>query len=106
MDAGGRGRGVLSKRDQKLAAILGKMTAETMDKDRERNIGGVVVRITDPARTVADCFKYRNKIGLDVAIEAMRECVRKRRCTPDELWRSGKTCRVANVMRPYLEAMG
>lgn len=72
----------------------------------ERNIGGVVIRITTRARTVADCFKYRNKVGLDVAIEAVRECVGKRRCTPDELWRAGKVCRVANVMRPYLEAMG
>jgi predicted transcriptional regulator of viral defense system len=72
----------------------------------ERTIGGVLVHITNPARTVADCFKYRNKTGLDVAIEAMRECVKKRKCTPDELWQSGKICRVANIMRPYLEAIG
>jgi len=71
----------------------------------EHRIGGVLVRITSPAKTVADCFKYRNKIGLDVAIEAMRECVRQRRCTPNELWKQGQVCRVANVMRPYLEAI-
>lgn len=63
------------------------------------------VRITSPARTVADCFKYRNKIGLDVALESLREAWRSRRATADELWRYAKICRVANVMRPYLEAL-
>jgi len=57
------------------------------------------------AKTVVDCFKYRNKIGLDVALEALRECLRERRCTIDELWRYAKICRVANVMRPYLESL-
>jgi predicted transcriptional regulator of viral defense system len=75
------------------------------DGIEKHNIGGVIVRITNPGKTIADCFKYRNKIGLDVAIEALRECVRQRRCTPDELWKHGEVCRVANVMRPYLEAM-
>jgi len=63
------------------------------------------VRITSPARTVADCFKYRNKIGLDVALEALREAWRSKRVTADELWRYAKICRVANVMRPYLETL-
>ncbi len=63
------------------------------------------VRITSPARTVADCFKYRNKIGLDVALESLREAWRSKRATADELWRYAKICRVANVMRPYLEAL-
>jgi len=63
------------------------------------------VRMTSPARTVADCFKYRNKIGLDVALEALREAWRSKRATADELWRYAKICRVANVMRPYLEAL-
>lgn len=71
----------------------------------KRKIGGVIVRITSPAKTVADCFKYRNKIGLDVAIEAMRECVRQRRCPTAELWKQAQGCRVANIMRPYLEAL-
>ena len=57
------------------------------------------------AKTVADCFKYRNKIGLDVALEALRECQRTRKCTMDDLWHYAKICRVANVMRPYLEAI-
>ena len=70
----------------------------------EHSIEGVLVRIYNPAKTVADCFKYRNKIGLDVALEALRDCRRQRRCTNDELWRYAKICRVANVMRPYMEA--
>ena len=71
----------------------------------EHSIEGVLVRIYNPAKTVADCFKYRNKIGLDVALEALRDCRRQRRCTNDELWHYAKICRVANVMRPYMEAI-
>jgi predicted transcriptional regulator of viral defense system len=71
----------------------------------DRLIGERKVRITSPARTVADCFKYRNKIGLDVALEALREAWRDKRATSDELWRYAKVCRVANVMRPYLESL-
>lgn len=69
-------------------------------------IDGVPVKITCPAKTVADCFKYRNKIGLDVALEALRECRRQRRCSLEDLWHYAKICRVANVMKPYLEAIG
>jgi len=67
---------------------------------------GVTVRITNPAKTVADCFKYRNKIGLDVALEALKECTRKRLCSPSDLWQHAKVCRVSKVMRPYLEMLG
>jgi len=67
-------------------------------------IEGVPVKIFSPSKTVADCFKYRNKIGVDVAIEALRDCRRQRKCTNNELWRFAKLLRVANVMRPYLEA--
>jgi predicted transcriptional regulator of viral defense system len=68
-------------------------------------VNGVPVRVYSPAKTVADCFKYRNKIGLDVALEALRETWRERRATMDELWRYAKICRVANVMRPYLQSL-
>jgi len=54
---------------------------------------------------VADCFKFRNKIGLDVAMEALRECQSKKLCGMDELWKYANICRVSNVMRPYMEAM-
>ena len=56
-------------------------------------------------KTLADCFKYRNKVGLDVAVEALRDCWRSRRCTMDELWKYAKVCRVQNVVRPYLESI-
>lgn len=68
-------------------------------------VQGVVVRVYHPAKTVADCFKYRNKIGLDVALEALREGQRERKYTSEDLWYYAKVCRVANIMRPYLEAM-
>ena len=66
---------------------------------------GVPVRVTTPAKTVADLFKYRNKIGLDVALDALREGWRDRRFSMDELWEMARVCRVTNVMRPYLEAI-
>lgn len=69
------------------------------------DIQGVPVKIYCPAKTVADCFKYRNKIGLEVALEALRECVHERKCTNQDLWHYAKVCRVGNVMRPYLEAI-
>jgi len=71
----------------------------------KHKIERVTVHVYSPAKTVADCFKYRNKIGLDVAIEALRECWRSRRCTMDDLWHYADICRVRNVIRPYLESL-
>ena len=71
----------------------------------EHRIEGATVRVYSPAKTVADCFKFRNKIGLDVALEALREYRRAHRAGMDELWRFARVCRVAEVMRPYLEAL-
>jgi predicted transcriptional regulator of viral defense system len=68
-------------------------------------VEGTEVRVYNPAKTVADCFKYRNKIGLDVALEALRDCWRKKLATSDELWHYAEVCRVARVMRPYLESL-
>ncbi len=68
-------------------------------------IEGVDVRIYNPAKTIADCFKYRNKIGIDVAIEALRDGWQQRKLTMNELWQYAKVCRVANVMKPYLESL-
>ena len=68
-------------------------------------IEGVEVPITEPARTIVDCFRYRAKVGLDVAMEGLREGLRRRRCTPDELWRHARKARVWSVMRPYVEAI-
>ncbi|MCI0388421.1 MAG: transcriptional regulator, partial [Acidobacteria bacterium] len=71
----------------------------------EHRIEGVTVRVYNVAKTVADCFKFRNKIGLDVALEALRECRRERRATIDEIEYYAEICRVNKVMRPYLEAI-
>lgn len=70
----------------------------------EHEIGGVQVRVYSAAKTVADCFKYRHKIGTDVAIEALRDALRTRQASIDDIHRYAKVCRVANVMRPYLES--
>ncbi len=71
----------------------------------ESEIEGVRVRVYSAAKTVADCFKYRHKIGIDVAIEALRDSLRTRKATIGEIHRYAKVCRVANVMRPYLESV-
>jgi len=71
----------------------------------EHVVDGVTVRVTSVSKTVADCFKYRNKIGIDVALEALREAWTARRLNSDEIWRYAKIDRVANVMRPYLESL-
>lgn len=71
---------------------------------QERELEGVQVSLTNPARTVVDCFKYRNKIGLDVALEALKDGLAQRKMSVDELWQAAEICRMRNVMRPYLEA--
>ena len=68
-------------------------------------IDGVPVRIYGVEKTVTDCFKFRNKLGLDVALEALREGRRKKSFSMDELWRYAKICRVSRVMKPYLESL-
>jgi predicted transcriptional regulator of viral defense system len=71
----------------------------------EHVVGGVTIRVYGLAKTVADCFKYRNKIGLDVALEALRETLRSRKVSVDDLWHFARICRVSRVMRPYLESL-
>jgi predicted transcriptional regulator of viral defense system len=66
---------------------------------------GIALRVYGVTRTVVDCFKHRSKVGLDVALEALREALSQKKTTMDDLWRQATTLRVANVMRPYLEAM-
>lgn len=72
---------------------------EEVERDR------TTVRVYSVAKTVADCFKHRSKIGLDVALEALKETRKKGKASADDLWHYAKLCRVANVMRPYLEAI-
>ena len=69
------------------------------------SILGVPVRITSPARTVVDCFRYRAKLGLDVALEALRDGLRSRNATVDQITRAAEVCRIRTVIKPYLEAI-
>lgn len=71
----------------------------------QHDVEDTMVRVYNPSKTIADCFKYRNKIGLDVALEALRDCWRQQKATMDEIWEAAKVCRVANVIRPYLESV-
>lgn len=80
-------------------------TATLASGVEEHHIDNATVRVFSVAKTVADCFKYRNKIGQDVALEALRECWKNRRATMDNLWQEAQVCRVANIMRPYLESL-
>ena len=86
----------------RIVRMSGKALTEGVE---QHEIEGVAVKIYSPAKTVADCFKYRNKIGLDVALEALRDFRRKHRGGMDELWRYARICRIERVMRPYLEAL-
>lgn len=70
-----------------------------------RSIDGVRVPVFNAAKTVADCFKYRNKIGLDVALEALRDGWAQRKFKIDEIWHFATVDRMVNVMRPYLESV-
>jgi predicted transcriptional regulator of viral defense system len=71
----------------------------------KHKIEGVIVQITNPAKTVADCFRYRDTVGTDVAVEALRDCLRNRKASPAEIFEMAKVDRVARVIRPYLEAL-
>ena len=71
----------------------------------EHDVEGVTVRMTSPARTVVDCFKFRNKIGVDVAVEALRDYRRLRKGTVDDLWRQADQLRMKRVIRPYWDAI-
>ncbi len=83
------------------------MSGDAMSQGIELvTVAGMSVRVFSVAKTVADCFKFRNKIGQDVALEALRDAWHGKRTTMNELWRYAQICRVANVMRPYIESLG
>lgn len=89
-----------------LPAKIVRFSAQSLVEGvEEQSVEGVTVRITNPAKTVADCFKFRNKVGLDIALEALRDAWRKRKVTMVELDRFAATNRMTNVMRPYLEML-
>ena len=86
----------------RIMRFSGKALSEGV---QEHQIDRVTVKVTNVAKTVADCFKYRNKIGLDVALEALHESFKEKRLQIDELWHYAGICRVTNVMRPYIESL-
>ena len=86
----------------RVLRFSGKALAEGIETHR---IEGEAVRVYGVAKTIADGFKYRNKVGLDVALEALREAWRAKRFTMDEIHRYARVCRVEQIMRPYLEAL-
>ena len=86
----------------RFVRFTGPALIEGVERHR---IESVEVPITNPARTIVDCFRYRTKVGLDVAMEGLREGLRRRRCTPDQLWHCARKARVWSIMRPYVEAM-
>jgi predicted transcriptional regulator of viral defense system len=95
-------------RNPSIALKIVRASGEALRTGVETHkIDGVPVPVTSPAKTIADCFKHRNKIGLDVAIEALRDLLKspKGRAGLDELWRYARIDRVQNVMRPYIEAL-
>ncbi|MGD2087494.1 MAG: type IV toxin-antitoxin system AbiEi family antitoxin domain-containing protein [Candidatus Aminicenantes bacterium] len=94
-------------KQENLALRVVRFSGDALNAGVEEHIiENVKIRVYNPAKTVADCFKYRNKIGLDVALEALRDCRDKKQCTIDQLWEYAQICRVSNVMRPYLESPG
>jgi predicted transcriptional regulator of viral defense system len=86
----------------RIVRLSGPSLTEGIDKHQ---VEGVPVRVYSAAKTVADCFKFRNKIGLDVAIEALKDCLLQKKASVNEIYRYAKVCRVSNVIRPYMEAL-
>jgi len=83
-----------------------RLTEPSLSAGVEKHVvEGVSVRVYSAAKTVADCFKFRNKIGLDIAIEALKDCFRQKKATVNEIYHYAKICRVSNVIRPYMEAL-
>ncbi len=84
----------------RIVRLTGKVFSEGIQTHEQE---GLSVRVYCPAKTVVDCFKFRNKIGIDVAREALIDCLNQKKATRDEIWRYAKICHMINVMRPYLE---
>jgi len=99
-------QGSLPPRLDKPTLRVVRMSAASLSEGVDLiHVDGIDVAVFDVAKTIADCFKFRNKIGLDVALEALREGWHQRKFTLDRLWHYAKVDRVANVMRPYVEAV-
>jgi len=86
----------------RVVRLSGPSLTEGIENHR---VEGVSVRVYSIAKTVADCFKFRNKIGLDIAIEALKDCLAQKKASVSDIYLYAKICRVSNVIRPYLEAV-
>jgi predicted transcriptional regulator of viral defense system len=93
---------VLPSPSLRIVRLSGPSLTEGIENHQ---VEGVPVRVYSAAKTVADCFKFRNKIGLDVAIEALKDSLRQKKANVNDIHRYAKICRVSNVIRPYMEAL-
>lgn len=99
-------RGSRAPRPRGLALHVLWFSRETMTQGVEEHlIEGVPVTVFSAAKTVADCFRFRNRIGVNIAVEALRDAWRSHKATSDQLWHYAKVCRVLNVMRPYFDTL-
>ena len=86
----------------RVVTLSGAMMTEGI---KPHVIQGVSVPVYGVAKTVADCFRFRNRIGVNIAVEALRDAWRNKKATSEELWHYAKVCRVLNVMRPYFDSL-
>ena len=100
--AKGARKPALESNSLRIVRLSGPSLTEGIETHR---VEGVSVRVYSAAKTIADCFKFRNKIGLDVAIEALRDSLSQRKASINDIYRYAKICRVSNVIRPYMEAI-
>jgi predicted transcriptional regulator of viral defense system len=98
----GARRPVIGSPSLKVVRLSGGSLTEGIETHK---VEGVPIHVYSAAKTVADCFKFRNKIGLDVAIEALKDSLRQKKATVNEIYHYAKVCRVSNVIRPYMEAL-
>jgi predicted transcriptional regulator of viral defense system len=99
-------RGTRPPRSSTPSLRIARFSAPMMTTGIERHlIQGVSVPIYSVAKTIADCFRFRHRIGVNIAVEALRDAWRHKRTTSEELWRCAEICRVLNVMRPYFESL-
>lgn len=91
---------------EELPVRFVRFSAEGLKQGIEEHVvEGVTIRVTNCTKSVSDCFRYRNKIGLSVALDALKECLRQRRCPEAELLKCATACRIVTVIKPYLEAL-
>jgi predicted transcriptional regulator of viral defense system len=98
----GARRPALEFNSLRVVRLSGLSLSEGIETHR---VEGVSVRVYSAAKTVADCFKFRNKIGLDIAIEALKDCLAQKKASINDIYRYAKVCRVSNVIRPYMESL-